>query len=93
MSRKMGFSWPSEMFIFSGHFWCEIVSDLVNLASLVIDNFLVDQLTTVVSIIPIWISPEFLYIFNENFLLSFWMAWGRTREYTSFKGLSKNYVS
>jgi hypothetical protein len=33
---------------------------------LVIDNFLVDQLTTVVSIIPNWISPEFLHIFDRK---------------------------
>jgi hypothetical protein len=34
------------------------------------DNFLVDQLTMVVSIIPIWISPEFLHIFDRKLLIA-----------------------
>jgi hypothetical protein len=39
------------------------------MTSLVIDNFLVDQLTMVVSIIPNWISPEFLHIFDRELLI------------------------
>jgi hypothetical protein len=37
------------------------------MTSLLTDSFLVDQLTkVVVSIIPIWISPEFLHIFDRK---------------------------
>jgi hypothetical protein len=40
------------------------------MTSLLIDNFLVDQLTTVVSIIPYWISPEFLHIFDRKLFVA-----------------------
>jgi hypothetical protein len=39
------------------------------MTSVLTDNFLVDQLTMVVSIIPIWISPQFLQIFDQKHLI------------------------
>jgi hypothetical protein len=40
------------------------------MTSLLIDNFLVDQLTTVVSIISNWISPELLHIFDRKLFVA-----------------------
>jgi hypothetical protein len=46
------------------------------MTSVLTDNFLVDQLAMVVSIIPIWISPQFLQIFDQKLLIVTLDDWG-----------------
>jgi hypothetical protein len=47
------------------------------MTSLLFDTFPVDQLTLVVSIIPIWISPEFHNIYDRKLLIVILDDWGQ----------------
>jgi hypothetical protein len=47
------------------------------MTSLLFDTFPVDQLTLVVSRIPIWISPEFLNIHGRKLLIVNLDDWGQ----------------